>query len=137
MKNITVDKKIAKAVVLFMEPLEGYTPDDIRQWLIEHITDDDLATAYAQVSNQAGWLMHDVGDPDNDEETDRKIRQCFDAWWELDQELLSKIIDRIKCYNRDNGTNYPIEGKGTHFIVEPFMNMHGYRDGSGWWINKD
>lgn len=136
MKNLTVDEKLAKATVLYKEPLEGYSPNEIREWLIQHPTDDDLATAYALVSNQAGWLMHDIGDPDNTEEVDSFIRQRFDEWWALDRELLIKIIFKITEFNKANGTEYPIEGKGTHFIVEPYMNMHGYRDGAGWWIEK-
>ena len=137
MRTLTIDEKMSKAVALYKEPLEGFTPNDIRQWLLEHNSDDDFATAYALVANQAGWLMHDIGDPDNSEEEDKRFSQLFDEWWALDGEILQIIIGKIKEYNAQNGTSYPTEGKGTHFIVEPFMNMHGYRDGAGWWVEKE
>lgn len=137
MKNITVDEKIAKAAVLFQEPLEDYTPNDIREWLKKNTGDANLATAYAQVSNQVGWIGHEIDDPDNDTETERIIRARFDEWWALDKEIQQTIFARIEDYNKEHGTDYPTSGKGTHYLIEPFMNMNGYQDGCGWWIEDE
>lgn len=137
MKNITVDEKIAKATVLYKEPLKDYTPNDIRAWLKNNTGDANLATAYAQVSNQVGWIGHEVDDPDNDEKTNESIMERFEKWWALDKEIQQTIFTRIEAYNKENGTNYPTSGKGTHYLIEPFMNMNGYRDGCGWWVEDD
>lgn len=137
MKNITVDEKIAKATVLYKEPLKDYTPNDIRAWLKNNTGDANLATAYAQVSNQVGWIGHEVDDPDNDEKTNESIMERFEKWWALDKEIKQTIFTRIEAYNKENGTNYPTSGKGTHYLIEPFMNMNGYRDGCGWWVEDD
>ena len=136
MKNITVDEKIAKATVLYKEPLKDYTPNDIRAWLKNNTGDANLATAYAQVSNQVGWIGHEVDDPDNDEKTNKSIMEKFEKWWALDKEIQQTIFTRIEAYNKENGTNYPTSGKGTHYLIEPFMNMNGYQDGCGWWIEE-
>ena len=137
MKNITVDEKIAKATVLYKEPLKDYSPNDIRAWLKNNTGDANLATAYAQVSNQVGWIGHEVDDPDNDEKTNKSIMERFEKWWALDKEIQQTIFTRIEAYNKEHGTNYPTSGKGTHYLIEPFMNMNGYRDGSGWWMEDD
>lgn len=137
MKNITVDEKIAKATVLYKEPLKDYSPNDIRAWLKNNTGDANLATAYAQVSNQVGWIGHEVDDPDNDEKTNKSIMERFEKWWALDKEIQQTIFTRIEAYNKEHGTNYPTSGKGTHYLIEPFMNMNGYRDGSGWWVEDD
>ena len=137
MKNITVDEKIAKATVLYKEPLKDYTPNDIRAWLKNNAGDANLATAYAQVSNQVGWIGHEVDDPDNDEKTNKSIMERFEKWWALDKEIQQTIFTRIEAYNKERGTNYPTSGKGTHYLIEPFMNMNGYRDGCGWWVEDD
>ena len=137
MKNITVDEKIAKATVLYKEPLKDYAPNDIRAWLKNNTGDANLATAYAQVSNQVGWIGHEVDDPDNDEKTNKSIMEKFEKWWALDKEIQQTIFTRIEAYNKENGTNYPTSGKGTHYLIEPFMNMNGYRDGCGWWVEDD
>lgn len=137
MKTLKVDEKIASATVLFKEPLGNYTPQDIRDWLKENKGDGNLATAYAQVSNQVGWIADEIDDPENDEKTELIIRKRFDEWWTLDQELLKIILNRLEQHNINNGTTYPTSGKGTHYLIEPFMNMNGYRDGCGWWVEEE
>ena len=122
---------------MYQEPLEDYTPKDIREWLRNNTGDANLATAYAQVSNQVGWIGHEVDDPDNDEKTNESIMERFEKWWALDKEIQQTIFTRIEAYNKENGTNYPTSGKGTHYLIEPFMNMNGYRDGCGWWVEDD
>lgn len=96
-----------------------------------------MATAYAQVSNQVGWIGHEVDDPDNDEKTNKSIMERFEKWWALDKEIQQTIFTRIEAYNKEHGTNYPTSGKGTHYLIEPFMNMNGYRDGCGWWVEEE
>lgn len=137
MISMKVDKKLAKAAILFEAPLEGYTPDDIRQWLEErHKTDVAVAEAMASVGQKVGWLHHEINDPDNNEATIAKYEEEYDGWWSLEKELVAEIILRLEKQNAKQGTSYRTTGNGWHYIIEPFMNQNGYRDGAGWWIKE-
>ena len=133
-----VDKKLAEVAILFKAPLEGYVPNDVRQWLKEqHSTDAALAEAMASVGRKVGWLHHELNDPDNDEAQIEKYDKEFDAWWDLEKELVAEIICRLNEQNRTTGTSYVTDGKGWHYIIEPFMEQNGFRDGAGWWVRKE
>lgn len=132
-----VDKKLAKAAILFKAPLEGYVPDDIRQWLLEQKqTDGAIAEAMAAVGRKVGWLHHELNDPDNDDRTIAAYHKEYDGWWDLKKELVAEIIHRLEQQNAEQGTHYRTTGNGWHYIIEPFMNQNGYRDGAGWWIKE-
>ena len=33
-------------------------------------------------------------------------------------------------------TTYVTAGIGLRYIIKPFMERNGYRDGAGWWVKK-
>lgn len=132
-----VDEKMAGAAILCGEPLIGYSPTDIRQWLQENgHTDAAIAEAMAAVGQKVGWLHHELNAPDNDDAQISKYNKEFDAWWDMEKELVAEIIHRLEEQNRTADTNHTTEGKGWHYIIEPFMEQNGFRDGAGWWIRK-
>lgn len=116
-------------VILTSEPLESFLPDDVKVWLEKNYSEQHLADVFAGVSNKVGWLMHE-----SDE--DWAAQEMFERWDELYEELHSKIFEILKEENISQNTNHNLEG-GTHYIVKPFMEKYGYRDGSGWWIEKE
>ena len=133
-RQLLVDEKLSKAAVLFKAPLEGYNPDEVRSWLAVDNSDAQLARAMASVNNQTGWLGHDIDDPDNDEETNNRIIAEHNAWWTLEKELVAEIICRLEHENKTAGTQHVTSGIGYYYVVKPFMERNGYRDGAGWWV---
>lgn len=130
------DEKLAGAAILCAEPLVGYSPGDIQQWIEENNhTDAAIADAMAAVMSKTGWLHHELDNPYNDDATIAKYEREYDGWWELEQELVFEIIRRLEQLNRINGTNYRTTGNGLHYIIEPFMELNGYRDSAGWWVS--
>lgn len=127
------DKVLNPAVVLFKEPLKDYRPEDIKKMLVDDDSDKVLATCLAAVSNQTGWVAHDIDDEDNDEETNNQIIAEFNEWWNLEKELVAEVERRLEQEN----TNIKIQDIGYHFIVKPFMERNGYRDGAGWWVKRE
>lgn len=133
-----IDEDLSHVVVLASPPLNGYTPDNIRELLEADPRDACIASVTAAVNNQVGWLGHQCDDPENDEQTNKRFSSEFDAWNALYKELVDRIIHRLMEQNKNEGTNYPVTGEGMHYIIEPFMKQNGYRDGAGWWVkNKD
>ena len=117
-------------LILTFEPFLGFMPDDLRSWLLAHHEDSDLAAALAEVHNHVGLLGHEL-----DEVDDNWLFYAFDAWWELEKELYDLIITSMRQTNLRGETNYNLDQKGLHYLVEPFMEKNGYCDGSGWWIS--
>ena len=122
------------AVVLSSEPLKGYCPQDIRLWLYQNSSEADFATALAMVHNQSGWLSHDLDELEEPEHS--KALAIFNEWWELQKELYDKIIVILKSENASGKANHRIADKGLHYVILPFMERYGYRDGAGWWVKK-
>lgn len=112
-------------------PFKGFTPDDFRCWLSENMKEADLAVAMKYVTEKAGILRSEC-DLTSDSWTD----YACDEWHELVIELVERIKDILSVDNRTKKTNYPLEGQGWHFIIKPFMERNGFRDGNGWWIEK-
>lgn len=111
-------------VIMAKEPLESVVPNDVRQWLKEDYSEQHLADAFADVSNKNSWLMHDADE-------DWTVLEILDGWHKLYDELYAKIIEILSSENLIENPN-----KGTHYIVNPFMERYGYRDGGGWWIKE-
>lgn len=137
MSEIKLPDNYSDIVVMAAEPLKGYAPDCIREMMTRYKTDDAIATFMAMVANKTGWLGHDIGDPDNDAETDARIKAEHDAWWELEKELYAEIIRRLEEENRTQGTSHITSGIGLHYIIKPFMERNGYRNGAGWRVGKE
>ena len=101
-----------------------------------YTSDDTVATILAGVSNEVGWLMHELDDPDNDEELVSTYRSLFDSWYALERDLVAEVIRRLEEENQTTGTKYLTSGIGTHYIIKPFMERNGFIDGAGWWIKE-
>lgn len=130
------DEKLAGADILCAEPLVGYSPSDIQQWILENNhTDASIAEAMAAVKSKTGWLRHELDDSDNDNATKAQYHEEFNDWWELEQKLVAEIICRLEQLNRISGTNYRTTGNSLHYIIEPFIEQNGYRDSAGWWVS--
>lgn len=113
--------------------LMGATSNDIRALLEQDHSEKMLAASMAAVSNQTGYIHHDINDPDIDDTIREVIEEQFDTWWELERELVTRISNILICENPEIGIP---ENTGYHFIIQPFMERNGYRDGSGWWIKE-
>ncbi len=112
-------------VILASEPLESFLPDDIRIWLKDNYSEQHLADVFAGVSNKTGWLMYEVDE-------DLSVFETLEEWHELYDELYAKIFAILSRKNLIENTNV-----GTQYIVKPFMEKYGYRDGGGWWVEKE
>ena len=122
------------AVVLVKEPLEGYSPAVIRSWMSAHADEAGIATALAHVSNKTEWLMHDL---DELEEPALSLTYTvYDEWWALNKELYETDITILKEENASGKSKHRITKNGLHYVVMPFMERNGYRDGAGWWVKK-
>ena len=136
-KNMKKDKRLTDIAILCKAPLSDCVPNDVRQWLEEqNWSDMAIAEAMAAVGKKSGWLHHELNDPDNDTEAIEKYSKEFDGWWELEKELVKEILRRLEQQNAERGTTYETTGKGWHYLIEPFMNQNGFRDGAGWWIKE-
>lgn len=136
-RKTTDDELIPKNCVIMMrEPLDGYTPDDIREYLTENPNDYRLAAAFAAVDNQASWVGGDLDDPDYDEEEiHNRLLEKYHAWYNLYEELRRAVVARA--------TERGILAEGAapemkeHKQIDAFMNQNGYVCGSGWWVKKE
>lgn len=126
-----IDKILESAVVLLGEPLKDYNPKDIKNILADDRSDKTLAACLAAVHNQTGWLAHDIDDDDNDVETNNRLMAEYNMWWSLEEELVAEVERRLGNEHNQN------QDVGYHFIVKPFMERNGYRDGAGWWVKRE
>ena len=134
MSEIILSDDFKKIAIMATEPLMGYMPDQIREIASKYDSDEALAAIYASVSNKAGWIGHDIGEPENDEETNNRLKKEFNEWWTLEKELYAEIVCRLQKENVEKRTKHITSGKGMWFVVKPFMERNGFRDGAGWWI---
>ena len=114
------------------EPFVGYMPNDIRNWMIEHTQESEIACAMMAVHNKAGTLMHLC-----DESCDPWIDHAFEEWHEIETELVERIKDILSIENKTKDKTHALDGIGTYCMVKPFMERNGYRDGAGWWIKTE
>ena len=117
--------------VLEQEPFLGFMPQDVHDWIITHRNEQDIADAYAAVYRQVNCLMHL-----EDEIDDPWVGVAYDNWKAVLEEIHEIIVATLAEDNRTKGTNYPLSGIGTYYVVKPFMERNGYHDGRGWW-NKN
>ena len=136
MSEIKLPEDLNKTAIMASEPLKGYTPDQMREMASKYDSDEALAAVYASVSNKTGWIGHDIGEPENDEETNNRLKKELDEWWKLEKELYAEIVSRLQKENAEKGTTYITSGKGMWYIVKPFMERNGFRDGAGWWVDE-
>lgn len=136
MSEIKIPEDVNKIAIMASEPLKGCTPDQMREMASKYDSDEALAAIYASVSNKTGWIGHDIGEPENDEETNNRLKKELDEWWMLEKELYTEIVSRLQKENAEKGTTHITSGKGMWYIVKPFMERNGFRDGAGWWVDE-
>lgn len=136
MSENKLSKRMTEIIALCSEPLDGFSPTQVRSMFERYTSDDTVATILAGVSNEVGWLMHELDDPDNDEELVSTYRSLFDSWYALERDLVAEVIRRLEEENQTTGTKYLTTGIGTHYIIKPFMERNGFIDGAGWWIKE-
>ena len=136
MSENKLSKRMTEIIALCSEPLDGFSPTQVRSMFERYTSDDSVATILAGVSNEVGWLMHELDDPDNDEELISTYRSLFDSWYALERDLVVEVIRRLEEENQATGTKYLTTGIGTHYIIKPFMERNGFVDGAGWWIKE-
>lgn len=136
MSEIKLSEDFKKIAIMASEPLKGCTSDQMREMASKYDSDAALAAIYASVSNKTGWIGHDIGEPENDEETNNRLKKEHNEWWMLEKELYAEIVSRLQKENAEKGTTHITSGKGMWFIVKPFMERNGFRDGAGWWIDE-
>ena len=133
----TCYKPFYRRVFPFQKPDIIHDRGCAKRHMFERYTSDDtVATILAGVSNEVGWLMHELDDPDNDEELVSTYRSLFDSWYALERDLVAEVIRRLEEENQTTGTKYLTTGIGTHYIIKPFMERNGFIDGAGWWIKE-
>lgn len=99
-----------------------------------HITDEEivklseseLADLFSEVSNASGMLMHLVCEDQNYESE----LQSYDN---LYIRLKNRILEILKV----ESVYADIDSLPYHYVVLPFMERYGYKDGNGWWIKPD
>ena len=136
MSEIKLPEDVNRIAIMASEPLKGYTPNQMREIASKYDSDEALAAIYASVSNKAGWIGHDIGEPENDEETNNRLKKELNEWWTLEKELYAEIVCRLQKENVEKGTKHITSGKGMWYIVKPFMERNGFRDGAGWWVDE-
>ena len=119
-------------LILTTEPLVGFMPADLRAWITEHSSDQNLAMALAEVHNHVGILGHEL-----DETDDHWLIYAYEVWWEVEKELYDLIVASMRHSNQQGKTNYNLSQTGLHWLVKPFMEKNGFRDGTGWWVQTD
>lgn len=90
--------------------------------MITQLSETELADLFSEVSNKSSTYMHMADE-------DPKYKSVFQSYYTLYIKLKDRILWILKESN-----NVDTESKPYHDAVKPFMNSHGYRDGSGWWI---
>lgn len=132
-KDITVDKVNNRVIMYCNEPAQGVAVTELSEWLAENNSDKDLARVFADVCTEAGFLGHEVNDPENSQKEIEAYEILYDIWWEFELELVEEIKNRL----RKQKIPLPNENNGFYKIVESFMEQNGYYNGSGWWIKAD
>lgn len=131
-KRIPVEEMIPEgAVIMATEPV-SITPEELMKVYENDRSEATLARCYADASNQASWLSFDCDEPNCPD----SVKDLCDAWWDISFKLASDIRD-ILIRENISGKNYVVDNIGIHYMVEPFMDKNGYRDGCGWWELKE
>lgn len=119
LKTMTIPEK---AMFLYGESREGWTPERVRSWLSKREASrwygQCLADMLAQAWNQNGVLMHEL-------QADECTEEDFDSWRKLVDELAERALAMVPG-DSDEQALCP--------RLKPFMARYSYRDGAGWWV---
>lgn len=105
---------------MYGHKLDGWTAEEVRNWLSQHKKDQPLADMAAQVMNHMGELDHASS-------TDSFESDIYEQWSSLEKDVVDEILKR---------TGTPNTGIAWRDAIAPFMEAHGYRDGKGWWVTS-
>jgi len=62
------------------------------------------------------------------------LYEAYDRWYEIEEELIRLIRAALEKENSEGKAAHTLTNIGTYYMAKPFMEAHGYRAGSGWWI---
>lgn len=117
-------------VVMGGEPYPNVTPEDIRSRFHGHLSEQDIADAFAVCSNKFWWVEDNVYDYEEGTPEYKKAQAITDEWCGLMDEYEEQILSIL----RSEGVEIPNRGWIT--VLALFMERYGYKDGDGWWIEK-
>lgn len=92
--------------------------------------EQELAEAYAMASNKAWLVEDDVHDYEEGTPEYQEACRVTDDWFAVEETLRNKIFTILKSEGVDVSTERYI------YVLKPFMERNGYRDGGGWWIRN-
>ncbi len=118
-------------VIIMGDPAPDLDIEKARELILKISSEQELADLYADVCNKAFWIEDEEYDYDEGTEEHIKACQISDEWF-YEEEILREIIFYIL---RNEGIEIPERGFIT--VLSIFMERNGYRDGNGWWIEKE
>ena len=111
------------------EPLEGTTPEEVREALEANPTEATLAALYAKTSNQITWLFHRMID-----EYVLWFTPRYREWATLEQELSERILEILKRESGEEAGDAKRTTVRTHHTIFTLMERNGYKNFLSWWI---
>ena len=120
---------------MYEEPFPHIVYLAVKERMEEGSTQAQLAEAYADVTAKCSAFHHELDDPDYVRVYD-KVSESSAMWEELEEDLYDRIVGILKAENESHNAGYVLSGIGRHYIVKPFMERNGFRDGNGWWIKE-
>ncbi len=118
-------------VILAGDPAPDLNIEKARGIISNISSEQELADIYADVFNKAFWIEDEEYDYDEGTEEHIKACQVTDEWF-YEEEKLREIIFTLL---RNEGIEIPESGQIT--VLSIFMERNGYRDGNGWWVEKE
>ena len=118
-------------VIIAGDPAPDLDIEKARELILKISSEQELADLYADVCNKAFWIEDEEYDYDEGTEEHIKACQITDEWF-YEEEKLREIIFYIL---RNEGIEIPERGYIT--VLSIFMERNGYRDGNGWWVEKE
>ena len=131
-KSTDFESRIPPGTVIIMgDPAPDLNIEKARELILKISSEQELADLYADVCNKAFWIEDEEYDYDEGTEEHIKACQISDEWF-YEEEKLREIIFYIL---RNEGIEIPERGYIT--VLSIFMERNGYRDGNGWWVEKE
>lgn len=112
------------------EPLQNKTALDIESYYRDKQSPQDVADAFAVVSNQFWWVEDNEYDYEEGTAEHKKACSITDEWRNLMKKYEQKIFDLLQS----EGIQIPATGRIS--VLAPFMQKYGYSDKGGWWIKE-
>ena len=120
-------------VALSSEPLANVSIEMLKEKLRRCNDESTLACVFADVFNEAGWLMDDLDDDDCSED----LKQEFYRWEEFETSLRTAIFNILKKEPDWQKHQMDLTDEGYYWKLIPFMERNGYSGRDGWWIKNE